>query len=75
MAMSTNRWQEITPSQFQWEREALEYLRKRLPDHDPYRAWTNFEYIANDGSINEVDALIFTPAGCFVWKSKAGLAI
>ena len=69
--MSPSRWKEITSSRFQWEREALEYIRKRLPDHDPYRAWTNFEFIANDGSINEVDALIVTPSGCFIVEIKS----
>ena len=53
MAM-TSRWQEITPSQFPWEREALAFVRERLPDHEPYHAWSNFEFIADDGTINEV---------------------
>ncbi len=74
MAMSPNRWKEITPSQFAWEREALEYVRTNLPDSDPYRAWSNFEFIAGDGSINEVDLLIAAPAGFFLVeiKSKPG---
>jgi ATP-dependent Lhr-like helicase len=38
-------WQQITPSQYPWEREALDYLKRRLPDHEPYRAWANFEFI------------------------------
>lgn len=71
MAMSPERWKEITPSRFPWEREALEYIRKSLPDHDPYRAWTNFEFIAHDGSINEVDLLIVTPAGFFLVEIKS----
>ena len=25
-------------------------MRDRLPDHDPYRAWANFVFIADDGS-------------------------
>ena len=49
------RWQAITDSEFPWERDALAFVRDRLPDHDPYRAWANFEFIADDGSINEVD--------------------
>ena len=40
------------------EQAALELLRERLPDSSPFRAWSNFEFIAEDGSINEVDALI-----------------
>ena len=49
MGMTPNaRWKAITESQFSWEREALEYLRERLPDHEPWRAWANFEFIADD---------------------------
>ena len=29
-----------------------------LAPHEPYRAWSNFEFIADDGSINEVDLLV-----------------
>ena len=71
MPMSAERWNEITPSQFPWEREALEYIRQHLPDHDPYRAWTNFEFIANDGSINEIDLLIVTPVCFFIVEIKS----
>jgi hypothetical protein len=46
--MSSERWKQITPSQFPWEREALDYVREHLPDCDPYRVWANFEFIADD---------------------------
>jgi len=74
MAISSERWKQITPSQFPWEREALDYLREHLPDCDPYRVWANFEFIADDGTINEVDVLILTPRGFFLIeiKSKPG---
>ncbi|MEZ6051270.1 MAG: NERD domain-containing protein [Planctomycetaceae bacterium] len=42
-----------------------------LPSHDPYRAWANFEFIADDGSINEVDLLVFTPQGFFLIEIKS----
>jgi hypothetical protein len=54
MPLSGERWKEVSPSQFTWEREALDYIRQGLPDCEPYRAWSNFEFIADDGSINEV---------------------
>jgi len=69
--MIPDRWKEITPSQFPWEREALEYVRQSLPDHDPYRAWSNFEFIANDGSINEIDLLVVTSMGFFMVEIKS----
>ena len=37
------------------EREALAFVRTRLPNHEPYRAWTNVEFIAEDGSVNEFE--------------------
>ncbi len=49
---------EVTESQYPWEREALGYLREKLPDTEPFRAWSNFEFIADDGSINEIDLLV-----------------
>ena len=51
-------------------------MRDRLPDHDPYRAWANFEFIADDGSINEVDLLVLTPKGFYLVeiKSHPGIA-
>jgi serine/threonine protein kinase len=53
------------------EREALAFVRSRLPNHEPYRAWTNVEFIAEDGSVNEVDLLVVTPAGLFVVEVKS----
>ena len=64
-------WKQITPSDFSWEQEALEFLRERLPDHEPYRAWANFEFIAQDGSINEIDLLVLTPKGLFLVEIKS----
>ena len=56
--MKFGRWVEVTESQYPWEQEALGYLRERLPDTEPFRAWSNFEFIAGDGSINEIDLLV-----------------
>ena len=56
--MKSARWAEITPSEYAWEREALDYIKARLPGSEPFRAWSNFEFIAEDGSINEVDLLV-----------------
>ena len=56
--MKSTRWFEITPSEYAWEREALDYIKSRLPDGEPFRAWSNFEFIADDGSVNEVDLLV-----------------
>lgn len=52
-------WTE-SPSRFPHEREALSFVRARLPDHEPYRAWSNVEFKADDGSVNEIDLLVVT---------------
>ena len=68
---NVNNWINVTESNFPWERDALEFVRQRFPTHEPYRAWSNFEFIADDGSINEVDLLIFTPQGFFLIEIKS----
>jgi serine/threonine protein kinase len=72
--MTSKNWTTVAESSFPWEREALEFVRSQFPNHEPYRAWTNFEFVADDGSIYEVDLLVFTPQGFFLIeiKSKPG---
>lgn len=64
-------WLAVTESPYPWEREALEFVRQQFPAHEPYRAWSNFEFIAEDGSINEVDLLVCTPQGFFLIEIKS----
>ncbi|WP_299162700.1 NERD domain-containing protein, partial [Accumulibacter sp.] len=71
MPMSLSRWQAVSQSQFAWEREALDWLRNHLPDREPWHAWTNFEFIDEEGKVNEVDALVLTPAGLFLIEIKS----
>ena len=66
-----SNWTTIAESQFPWERDALDFVRQHFPSHEPYRAWSNFEFIADDGSINEVDLLVFTPQGFFLIEIKS----
>lgn len=70
MAKSTN-WITVTESEFPWERETLEFVRSHFPEHEPYRAWSNLEFIADDGTVNEVDLLVFTPQGFFLIEIKS----
>ena len=72
--MPTN-WKAVSPSQYPWERDALAFVQARLPAHEPYYAWSNFEFIGMDGSINEVDLLVISPQGVFLVeiKSRPGL--
>jgi hypothetical protein len=61
MALSSNRWHTIVESQTP-ERDALD-ISASLPDQEPFRARSNFEFIADDGSIYEVDLVVLTAAG------------
>ena len=63
-------WVQVTPSEFSWERDALAFLKQHLPDHEPYRAWANFEFVL-DGSIGEVDVLVVSPKGVFLIEIKS----
>jgi serine/threonine protein kinase len=69
--MEPPRWNIITPSQYEWERRGLDFIRTGLPDHDPYRAWANFEFQTDDGAIYEVDLLVLTKLGFWLVECKA----
>ena len=58
-------------SPFPHEREALAFIKARLPNNEPYRAWTNVEFIADDGSVNEIDALVVSSRGVFLIEIKS----
>ena len=47
--MQEGRWTKVTPSQFDREREALDHIRRLLPNTEPYRAWSNFTFTADTG--------------------------
>ena len=69
--MESPRWKIITPSKFEWERRGLDFVRKALPDHDPYLAWSNFEFQSDDGAIYEVDLLVLSKQGFWLVECKA----
>src|SRR5580704_11225757 len=71
MSEQKKNWITITESRYPWERDALDFVHERWPDHEPYRAWANFEFIALDGSINEVDLLLLAPMGFFLVEIKS----
>src|SRR2546423_316843 len=71
MSDARKSWITVTESRYPWERDALDFVRDRFPDHEPYRAWANFEFIALDGSINEVDLLVLSPVGFFLVEIKS----
>ena len=69
--MDAPRWNKITHSPHEWERRALDFIRVGLPNHDPYRAWANFEFQSPDGAIYEVDLLVLTKQGFWLVEIKS----
>jgi len=71
MTPKSANWKTIADSRFPWEQEALEFIHQQFPPYDTYQAWANVEFIALDGSINEVDLLVFSPQGFFLIEIKS----
>lgn len=61
MRPSMANWSAFADSSFPWERDALDFVRESFPDQEPWRAWSLFEFLGRDGSVNEVDLLVFSP--------------
>lgn len=61
----------MAESRYAHEREALEFLREELPDSELTLVYSNFEFIADDGTVNEVDALVVSRAGMFLLELKS----
>ncbi|MCF6522731.1 BREX system serine/threonine kinase PglW [Streptomyces sp. JJ36] len=68
--MREGRWTTVTESEFDHERRGLEAIRKRLPDADPWRAWSNFTFTAHTGHVREVDLLVVAPGGVWMVELK-----
>ncbi|MGP5714505.1 BREX system serine/threonine kinase PglW [Brachybacterium tyrofermentans] len=68
--MNDDRWVEVTASQFDHEREGLEYLRSKVPVRSPYRVWTNFEFRDTHGGWHEVDALLLGQDALYLIELK-----
>ncbi len=58
MAQQAGRWLEITPSPFPHESEGLNRIKAVLPNHAPFRAWSNFEFRDSHGKWHEIDLLV-----------------
>ena len=64
-------WIEVTTSEHAHERAALQFIRERFPTREPFRAWANFTFLAEDGSRNEVDLLVVSPTGVYLVEIKS----
>ena len=67
----TKNWTAVAPSRFPWEQDALDFIFEKFPASPEYLAWSNFEFIAEDNSINESDLLIASPWGVFYIEIKS----
>lgn len=68
--MLEGRWTTVSGSEYDHERRGLEAIRRRLPDEEPWRAWSNFTFTANSGHVREIDLLVAAPAGVFLVELK-----
>lgn len=71
MGLRTGLWTEVTTSEYAHERAALQFVRQGLRDREPFRAWANFTFIADDGTRNEVDLLVVSPSGVHLIEIKS----
>jgi serine/threonine protein kinase len=69
--MDSSRWITVSDTPHDHEREALNWLRNRLPDREPYHVWTNFEFTTHSGQLYEVDALVISDNGVHLLELKA----
>ncbi|MDJ1130789.1 BREX system serine/threonine kinase PglW [Streptomyces iconiensis] len=68
--MREGRWTTVTDSEFDHEHRGLEAIRKKLPDAEPWRAWSNFTFTAHTGHVREVDLLVVAPGGVYMIELK-----
>lgn len=65
------RWFQERRSEYAWEQDGLDHIKRLLPDAEPYRAWATFSFTAASGRINECDLLIAVPGGLYLLELKA----
>lgn len=70
-ALTKKLWTEVTASEHAHERAALHFIRERFPPREPFRAWANFTFLADDGTRNEVDLLVVSPTGVYLVEIKS----
>lgn len=58
MKADSSRYHEVSKTQYSHEKLGIAHLLEAVPDAAPYRVWTNFEFIDDNGQWHEVDALV-----------------
>ncbi|MFB9687120.1 BREX system serine/threonine kinase PglW [Amycolatopsis plumensis] len=70
-SMPSSRWHQRRQSDFVWEQDGLDFIKRQMPNAEPYRAWATFSFTAASGRINECDLLIAVPSGLYLLELKA----
>lgn len=70
MEPGSNRWVEVTPSEYAHERSGLTAIRELLSESDPYRAWSNFTFTTKNNRQYEVDLLVIGRGGIYLLELK-----
>ncbi|MET8412536.1 BREX system serine/threonine kinase PglW [Streptomyces sp. NPDC005195] len=65
------RWHQTRTSPFPWEQDALDHIKRLMPQTEPYRAWATFSFTASSGRVNECDLFIAVPRGLYLVELKA----
>ena len=61
--MAEKHLESISASRFHGSRKRWILFIARFPPQDNYLAWANFEFVADDGTINEVDLRVASSSG------------
>jgi serine/threonine protein kinase len=64
------RWFQERPSEFPWEQDGLDHVKRLMPDAEPFRAWATFSFTAASGRIHECDLLVVVPGGLYLLELK-----
>ena len=70
MPISDQQWNTVSPTEFPWEQEAFDYIKLNAPT-GTVAAWSNFEFVAPNGSIYEVDLMVLTITELFLIEIKS----
>jgi hypothetical protein len=65
------RWFQERPSDYPWEQDGLDHVKRLMPAAEPFRAWATFSFTAASGRIHECDLLIAVPGGLYPLDLKA----
>ncbi|MEZ4475737.1 MAG: nuclease-related domain-containing protein, partial [bacterium] len=63
------RWRAVSEPRYPHEFFTRDALREILPDRDPVRVWTGFEFEDRDGALHRLDALVVTGLGVFALRT------